>query len=220
MTTRILIADDHDLIRAGLRSVLEAHSQFQVVAEAATGAEAVELAALHSPDLVIMDVSMPGLDGIEATGRILAARPETRVLALSMHESRDYLARMLRAGACGYMLKIYAAREILAAIQTVLAGRTYLSPSMIGGMVRTLLTEGDSTDRTAAGPALTPRQVEVLKLIVSGKSLKEIAYQLHLSVKTLEKHRMHVMAKLGAGSSAELAMVAIRLGLVNPWNQP
>ena len=220
MTTRILIADDHDLIRAGLRSVLEAHAQFQVVAEAATGAEAVELASLHSPDLVIMDVSMPGLDGIEATGRILAAQPGTRVLALSMHESRDYLARMLRAGACGYMLKIYAAREILTAIHTVLEGRTYLSPSMIGGVVRTLLTEGDGTDRTAAVPALTPRQEEVLKLIVSGKSLKEIAYQLRLSVKTLEKHRMHVMAKLGAGSSAELAMVAIRMGLVDPWNQP
>jgi DNA-binding NarL/FixJ family response regulator len=220
MTTRILIADDHDLIRAGLRSVLEAHAQFQVVAEAATGTEAVELAALHRPDLVIMDVSMPGLDGIEATGRILAAQPTTRVLALSMHESRDYLSRMLRAGASGYMLKIYAAREILAAIHTVLEGRTYLSPSMIGGMVRTLLTEGDGAERAAAGPALTSRQVEVLRLIVSGKSLKEIAYQLRLSVKTLEKHRSHVMAKLGAGSSAELAMVAIRLGLVDPWNHP
>ena len=135
-----------------------------------------------------------------------------------MHSRRDFLTRMLRAGASGYMLKIYAAKEIIAAIHTVMEGRTYLSPAMLGGVVRAMLTEGGADPRSAA-PALTPRQVEVLRLIVGGKSLKEIAFHLHLSVKTLEKHRMHVMTKLGAGTSAELAMVAIRMGLVDPWNQ-
>ena len=218
MTTRILIADDHDIIRAGIRSVLEAHPQYAVVAEAGSGAQAVELARLHRPDLIIMDVSMPGMDGIEATGAILRESPETRVLALSMHESRDYLARMLKAGAAGYMLKIFAAKEILNAINTVMDCRTYLSPSMIGGVVRDIITDGDGHARMAAIPSLSPRQFEVLKLIVSGKSLKEIAFQLDLSVKTLEKHRQQVMAKLGAGSSAELVMIAIRMGLVDPWN--
>ena len=218
MATRILIADDHDIIRAGIRSVLEAHPQFAVVAEAGSGAQAVELARLHHPDLIIMDVSMPGMDGIEAAGAILREAPGTRVLALSMHESRDYLARMLKAGASGYMLKIFAAKEILNAVNTVMDGRTYLSPSMIGGVVRDIITDANGHARMATIPSLSPRQFEVLKLIVSGRSLKEIAFQLNLSVKTLEKHRQQVMAKLGAGSSAELVMIAIRMGLVDPWN--
>ena len=214
---RILVADDHDIIRAGIRSVLGAHPQYAVVAEAASGSQAVELAALHRPDLVIMDVSMPGMDGVEATGAILEALPGTRVLALTLHESRDHLARMLKAGASGYMLKIYAAKEILTAIDTVMEGRTYLSPAMIGGVIRDIITDDEGGLRTVQAPALSPRQLEVFKLIVTGKSLKEIAYQLHLSVKTLEKHRLQVMTRLGAGSSAELVLIAVRMGLVDPW---
>jgi len=218
MPTRILVADDHDIIRAGIRSVLGNHPQYAVVAEAGSGIQAIQLAGLHRPDLVIMDVSMPGMDGIEATRGILAALPGTRVLALSLHESRDYLARMLKAGASGYMLKIFAAKEIMTAIDTVMEGRTYLSPSMIGGVLRGIITDDEGGLRTAATPALTPRQVQVLKLIVTGKSLKEIAFELHLSVKTLEKHRQQVMTRLGAGSSAELVLIAIRMGLIDPWN--
>jgi len=213
---RILIADDHDIIRTGLRSVLEAGGKYTIVAEASSGAEAIELARTYAPDLVIMDVSMPGMSGIEATTAIIKELPRTRVLALSMHESRDYLARMLKAGASGYLLKFYAAKEIVTAVDAISEGRTYLSPSMIGGVVKDIITDGGA--QAEKQPALSPRQLEVMKHILSGKTLKEIAFDLHLSVKTLEKHRLLVMAKLGANSSAELAMIAVRLGLVDPWN--
>lgn len=216
MPIRILIADDHDLIRTGIRTVLEASPRYVIVAEAASGEEAVELARSSAPDLVVMDVTMPGMGGIEATAAILKHSPRTRVLALSMHESRDHLARMLRAGASGYLLKIYAAKEIVGAVEAVMVGRTYLSPSMIGGVIKDILADGGV--RPPDVPALTPRQFEVLKLILNGRSLKEIGFSLHLSVKTLEKHRQQVMAKLGANSSAELAMIAVRLGLVDPWD--
>ncbi len=216
MPTRIMIADDHDIIRTGLRSVLEANPKYLIVAEAGSGAEAVEQARLYAPDLVIMDVSMPGTSGIEATAAIVKELPRCRVLGLSMHESRDYLVRMLKAGASGYVLKIYAAKEIVSAVEAVIEGRTYLSPSMIGGMVKDIIAEGEA--QPASPPVLSPRQLEVMKHILGGKSLKEIAFSLNLSVKTLEKHRLQVMAKLGANSSAELAVIAIRMGLVDPWN--
>jgi DNA-binding NarL/FixJ family response regulator len=216
MPIRILIADDHDVIRTGLRSVLDPNPRFAVVAEAASGAEAMEQARLYAPDLVIMDVSMPGMSGIEAATAILEELPGTRVLALSMHESRDYLSRMLKVGASGYLLKMYAAKEIVNAVDAVMVGRTYLSPSMIGGVVKDILADG--ANPAPKGPALTARQLEVMKHILSGKSLKEIGFNLQLSVKTLEKHRNQIMAKLGANSSAELAMIAVRTGLVDPWN--
>jgi DNA-binding NarL/FixJ family response regulator len=215
MPVKILIADDHDIIRTGLRSVLEADSDYSVVAEACNGREAIDQAKRHLPDLVIMDVSMPEMDGIEATAAILQALPDTKVLALSMHENREFLVKMLKAGAAGYLLKIGAAKEITMAIRTVLAGRIYLSPSMIDGVVKELITSGGSGGNRECG--LSPRQTEVLGQIVSGKSMKEIAFEMGLSVKTLEKHRTQLMGKLGAKSSAELTMIAIRLGLVDPW---
>lgn len=216
MSIRILIADDHDIIRAGLRSILETSPKYAVVAEAASGAEAVELAKVYAPDLVIMDVSMPGMSGIEAAAAIREELPATRLLALSMHESREYLARMLKAGASGYLLKLYAAKEIIGAVEAVSEGRTYLSPSMIGGVLKDILS--DAGGPPSKVPALSKRQNEVLKHILAGRSLKEIAFNLGLSVKTLEKHRSQIMAKLGANNGAELAMIAIRLGLVDPWN--
>jgi len=216
MPTRVLIADDHDVVRTGLRLVLEATGNFLVIAEAGTGAEAIDLARRRAPDLIIMDVSMPGVSGLEATATILREQPGCRVLGLSMHESQECLVRMLKAGASGYVLKNFAAREIVAAAEAVVQGRTYLSPTMVGGMVKDLLAGGEGQPDPAHG--ITPRQLEVVKQILSGKSLKEIAFGLGLSVKTLEKHRLQVMARLGANSSAELAVIAIRLGLVDPWN--
>ncbi len=217
MTTRILIADDHDIIRAGLRGILEGDPDCLVVAEAENGRQALELARQAQPDLVIMDVSMPDMDGIEATAAILRERPETRVLALSMHENREFLVKVLKAGASGYLLKIGAAKEITAAIRTLMAGRVYLSASMVDGVVKELVTRSEGDKDVPAPPALTPRQLEVLEQIVQGRSMKEIAFDLGLSVKTLEKHRTQLMARLGARTSAELTMVAVRLGLVDPW---
>jgi DNA-binding NarL/FixJ family response regulator len=217
MPIKILIADDHDIIRAGLRSILDADPDYLVVAEACTGLEALDLARQHQPSLIIMDVSMPDMDGIEATKAILREFPDTKVLALSMHENRDCLVRMLRSGASGFLLKIGAAKEILSAIHSVLAGRTYLSPSMIDGVVKDLITGVDPASRKQAVPSISPRQQEVLKHIVSGKSVKEIAFQLGLSAKTVEKHRAQLMEKLGAKSIAELTMMAIRMGLADPW---
>ena len=216
MPTRVLIADDHDIVRTGLRIVLEENRNFLVVAEAGTGAEAIDQARRYAPDLVIMDVSMPGTGGIEATAALLREQPKCRVLGLSMHESQECLVRMLKAGASGYVLKIFAAKEIVAAAEAVVQGRTYLSPTMIGGMVKDLLTGGEPQPASAQG--LSPRQLEVVKHILGGKSLKEIAFCLNLSVKTLEKHRLQAMARLGANSSAELAVIAIRMGLVDPWD--
>ncbi len=220
MPITILIADDHDIIRTGIHSVLDADPKYSVVAEASTGREALERAREVRPDLIIMDVSMPDMNGIEATAAILKELPETKILAISMHENREYLVRMLKAGASGYLLKIGAAREITTAINTVIGGRTYLSPSMIDGVVKDLIADSAPEKAEAAPPALSPRQVEVLSHIVSGKSLKEIAFSMHLSIKTLEKHRMLLMGKLGAKSSAELTMIAIRMGLVDPWKCP
>jgi DNA-binding NarL/FixJ family response regulator len=217
MPTRILIADDHDIIRAGVRGALKADPAFSVVAEACTGREALELAKRHHPDLIIMDVSMPDMGGIEATSAILKELPDTKVLALSMHENREFLIRMLRAGASGYVLKIGAAKEITLAIHAVLEGRTYLSPSMIDGVVKDLIARGGQENGKEPCPQVSPRQLEVLKHMVGGKSIKEIAFMLNLSIKTLEKHRTQLMNKLGAKSVAELTMIAIRLGLVDPW---
>ena len=216
MPIRILIADDHDIIRAGLRSVLESDPDFSVVAEACSGREALTQARRHHPDLVIMDVSMPDMDGIEATAAILAECPEARILALSMHENREFMLKMLKAGALGYVVKIGAAKEISAAVKMVLDGRVYLSPSMIDGVVKELIASSGSSE---APPPITARQMEVLSQIVSGRSMKEIAFATGLSVKTIEKHRMQLMSRLGAKSTAELTMIAIRMGLVDPWKQ-
>lgn len=217
MTITILIADDHDIIRAGLHSVLDGDPDCSVVAEASSGREALELAKQHRPELIIMDVSMPDMDGIEATAAILKELPGTRVLALSMHENREFLIKMLKAGASGYLLKIGAAKEIITALRMVMEGRIYLSPSLIDGVVKELIA-GREIEGTA--PSISPRQREVLELIVSGQSLKEIAFAMGLSVKTLEKHRTQLMNRLGAKSSAELTMIAIRMGLVDPWKHP
>jgi two-component system response regulator NreC len=217
MPIRILIADDHDLIRTGIRSIIDLNPDHVVVAEATNGKEALDLARTHRPDLIIMDVSMPGMNGMEATQTILKDLPGTKILALSMHEDRKFLVGMLKAGASGYMLKLFATQEMGEAIKTVMDNRTYLSPSMISGVVKDLISTSETTTAAEAQPSITPRQAEVLKHVVSGKSLKEIAYAMNLSVKTLEKHRMQVMKKLGANSIPELTMIAVRMGVIDPW---
>lgn len=213
MPVRILLADDHAILRSGLRRILESYSGFAVVAEAASGPEAVALAREHQPEVVIMDVGMPGLNGLEATAQILRRSPATAVLILSMHSDERYVARALKAGARGYLLKDSVEQELIQAIQLVHAGQTFFSPAVAKAL--------SSRDEGAAGGAevedryelLTEREREVYQLLAEGKSNKEIATLLGLSLHTAETHRARVMEKLGLHSAAELVLSAVRRGL-------
>ncbi len=208
--TRVLLADDHKILRQGLRTLLEQEKDIQIVGEADTGRSSVELAGELAPDVVIMDVAMPDLNGIDATRRIAKAKPRIRVLALSMHSDGRYVRGMLQAGARGYILKDCAAEELTHAIRTVMAGQVYVSPGVTGTIVN-----GYVRQLTAAGaPAtLTRREREVLQLLAEGGSTANIAAGLHLSVKTIETHRKRIMDKLDLRSIAELTKYAIREGI-------
>lgn len=209
---RALLVDDHALVRAGLRTLLESIDGVAVVAEAGNGEEALRLAAELQPDLVVMDIAMPRLSGLDAAAHIREALPGTRVLVLSMHASEDYVRRALRSGASGYLLKDAAAVELELAVRAVICGETYLSPRVSTQVV----------DQYVRGPgvppgpvdALTPRQREILQLIAKGRSTKQIAHQLSLSVKTVETHRAQLMERLGLRDVASLVRLAIRAGLV------
>lgn len=214
MPIRILIADDHKIVGDGLKVLLEAQPEMGIVAQALNGREAVQLALKQKPDVVIMDVAMPDLNGLEAARQILAANPRIKVLALSMHADRRYVTGMLSAGASGYILKHCAFEELVQAIRVVLSDQVYLSPS-IAGIVVQELTQSKSLRTRASGPhqALTAREREVLQLIAEGHSAREIAQRLHLSVKTIETHRRQMMEKLEIRSVADLTKFAIREGL-------
>lgn len=209
---RIVLADDHQLVRAGLRSLLEKEPGFEIVAEASDGLEAVNLVTRLTPDLAILDIGMPNLNGIEATRQIRAEVPQTKVLALSMHASAQYVSRMFEAGASGYILKDSAYEELLQAVRTVMVGRIYLGKDITGVVIE------DYVRRTAAAPQvtetrLTPREREIAQMLAEGRSTKEIAGKLVVSVKTVETHRQHIMEKLKISGIAELTKYAIREGL-------
>ena len=212
MSIRILLADDHKITRQGLRSLLEKQSDMQVVAEAEDGRTAVRLTQELSPDVVIMDVSMPDLNGMEATRQIVSKSSNVKVIALSMHSDLQFVAVMLRSGAAGYLLKDCAFEELAGAIRTVVANQTYLSPTISGPVVddyRHRLSKADVSDVDI----LTDREREVLQLMAEGKSTKQIALKLHISVKTVETHRRQIMNKLNIHTIAELTKYAIRKGL-------
>lgn len=212
MSTRILIADDHKIVRDGLRSLLQQDADRIVVGEAADGRSAVRLARELAVDLVIMDVGMPELNGIEATRLIVADRRDTRVIALSMHSDRSYVARALQAGASGYLLKDCAFEELDRAITVVGHGKVYLSPGVAGVVVEDYVRRlADAPDPELA--LITGKERQVLQLVAEGRTTKEIAAALHLSVKTIETHRQNLMAKLDVHSIAELTKLAIRAGL-------
>lgn len=211
---RVILADDHRIVREGLRAVLE-KSGVTVVGEASTGREAVDLAHTLQPDVAIIDISMPDLNGIDATRRITAEAPTVRVLGLSMYADRRYVLAMLDAGAKGYLLKNAASKELLDGLTAVMAGQTYLSPSVTGDVVAHAL------DRSSARQALGDRQLslrerEVLQLLAEGKSSKEIASALSIALPTVETHRRQLMAKLNLRTVAELTKYAIREGLTSP----
>jgi DNA-binding NarL/FixJ family response regulator len=214
MAIRIILADDHQIIRQGLRSLVEQQPDMEVLAEAKEGRTAVELVQDLRPDVVIMDVAMPELNGVEATRKIIDQDQHLHVVALSMHKERQYVARMLEAGASGYLLKDCAFEELVDAIRTVVRGQTYLSPSIAGTVVDDYV-RNMPREELAAQQELTPREREVLQLMAEGQSTKEIARTLDVSVKTIETHRRNTMHKLEVDSVAELTKYAIREGITS-----
>jgi two-component system, NarL family, response regulator NreC len=207
---RIVLADDHGVVRQGFRRILDAQSDMEIVGEASNGREALEIATKLSPDVVVMDVAMPELNGIEATRRMGEAAPRTRVLALSMHKDSVYVREILRAGARGYLLKDSVDEDLIAAVRAVARGEGYLSP----GVADAVLTDYRQ-HVTDPIDLLTSREREVLQLIAEGKTNKEIATTLSLSVYTVDAHRGRIMEKLNLHSTGELVRFAIRKGLVD-----
>jgi DNA-binding NarL/FixJ family response regulator len=211
---RVLLADDHTLVRAGIRSLLEGLENVEVVGEAGDGQEAVRLAESLRPDVVLLDVGMPGLNGLDVAARLVIHDPSIRVLILSMHTSEEYVLRALRAGCAGYLLKGSAVAELEIAVRAVARGETYLSPAVSKHVMDDYVRRtGGATDPI---DALTPRQREVLQLVAEGNTSKDIADRLGLSFKTVEAHRAQIMERLGLHDVAGLVRFAMRMGLVRP----
>jgi DNA-binding NarL/FixJ family response regulator len=209
-TARLLLVDDHDVVRRGLRALLEERPGWQVVAEATNGRDAVELALKLKPDVVILDMSMPELNGLEATRRIRKELPKTEVLVFTMHESEELMREVLAAGARGYLLKSDAPAHVIAAVETLLRHRPFFTWKVSQALLDRFLTAADSS---AAEP-LTSREREIVQLLAEGCSNKAIASRLEISVKTVETHRAAVMRKLGLHSIAELVRYAVRNHLI------
>ncbi len=212
MSVRILLADDHRMFRDGLRALLAAQTDLEVVGEAEDGLTALELAMKLRPDIVILDLAMPRLHGIEVVRRLAADLPRTRVIVLTMHSDRRFVVEALRSGAAAYVLKEAGFAELAGVIDEVRAGRLYLSPAVAEQVVRDYVRLAEAEAGSALA-VLSGREREVMQLIAGGRSTKEIAGELHLSVKTVESHRKQIMDKLGLHSVAELTKYAIREGL-------
>jgi two-component system response regulator NreC len=214
MSVRIILADDHKIMREGLRALLAKQKEIEVIAEADSGRGVIELCSQLHPDVVVIDISMPDLNGIDAARQITREAPDIKVIALSMHSDKKYVKEMLAAGASGYLLKDAAFEELGMAIATVLKNKTYLSPQITDTVVKDYVNENVPRD-SIASTALSPREREVLQLIAEGKSTRDIAAKLYVSVKTIETHRKQIMAKLGLNSIAEITKYAIREGLTS-----
>ncbi len=214
MPVRVILADDHTLVRAGLRKLLESVADLIVAGEAKDGMELLALVEQLQPDLVLVDIAMPGLNGLEAAARMARSWPAIKVVVLSMHQSEEYVRQALRSGAAGYLLKDAAPLELEMALKAVLAGETYLSPAVSKGVVSDYVRRLRDDDSPRTG--LTPRQTEVLQLIAEGHSSKEIARRLNLSLKTVDTHRTQLMKQLDIHEVAGLVRYAMRVGLVSP----
>jgi DNA-binding NarL/FixJ family response regulator len=210
---RIIIAEDHTLVRQGIRALLEQSKEVSVVAEASTGHEAILLTEEHKPDVVVMDLSMPRMDGAQAAGRILDMDLPTQVIILSMHADTTMVQQLLRRGVKGYLLKDAVTEELMLAIRSVSQGKMYLSPTISDTVMTMLLSPPDASAENAAD-LLTPREREVLQLVAEGNTNSAIANTLNISIKTVEKHRAHVMSKLEVNDLASLIRAAMKQGLI------
>jgi len=212
---RLILADDHAVVRSGIRMLLEAQPDIEIVAEAESGRQAVDQVRKMKPDVVLMDVQMPELNGIEATQEIKKIAPETAVLALTMHEDDQYFFEMLHSGASGYVPKRAAPDELVTAIRTVARGEIFLYPSLATRLVQDYLKRADSGEQPLVYDDLTPREREVLVLIAEGLTNAEIADRLVISVKTVDRHRENIMRKLNMHNRIDLVKYAIRTGLID-----
>lgn len=215
LKTKILLADDHAVVRRGLRLVLDAEPDLEVVAEAGDGAEAVREALDESIDLAVLDVTMPRLTGLQAAEELSRRRPELRILILSMHDNDQYLFQALRAGASGYVLKSAADRDLVEACRSAMRGEPFVYPKGLAALIREYL-EAAKEDGSQSEDPLTPREVEVVKLVAESYTTREIAEALVISEKTVERHRANILEKLGFRDRVELTRYAIRRGLVEP----
>ena len=215
MSVRILLADDHALVRRGVRLILDADPELEVVAEASDGAEAVEAARDTEVDLAVLDIAMPRMTGLQAAREIARRRPQVRILMLSMYDHEQYFFEALKAGASGYVLKSAADEDLVGACHAAMRGEPFLYAGVMSTLVRDVQERIRRGDRVPEA-ALTPREEEVVKLIAEGHSSKEISSALHISLKTVERHRANVLAKLGMRDRTELTRYAIRAGLVEP----
>ncbi|MGB2905761.1 MAG: response regulator transcription factor [Candidatus Aminicenantaceae bacterium] len=212
---KVVLADDHTIVRKGLRSLLDAEVDMDVIGEAGDGKEAIELVGQLKPHIVVMDIGMPVLNGLEATRRIIKKHPDTKVLILTMHTNEEYVFEILQAGASGYIIKKAAPTELVAAIRAVKQGESFLSPSISKKVIEEYLQRAGEEKREDAFDLLTDREREVLQLIAEGLSTREIAEKLFISTKTVETHRMHMMEKLDLHGTADLTRYAIRKGIVD-----
>jgi two-component system response regulator NreC len=214
MDIKILLADDHKITRDGLKALLESQKNMIVIGEAENGRQAVRLASELAPDVIVMDINMPELNGIEATRQIIAELPDTKIIALSMYSDKRYVVGMLKAGVSGYLLKNCAFDELVSAITAVVANQNYMSQKIADTVMKDYANILESSDSSPAS-TLTAREREVLQLIAEGLKTKDIATRIHVSVKTVETHRQQVMRKLNAKSVAELTKIALREGLTS-----
>ncbi len=214
---RVVIADDHPIVRAGLVGLVDAADDIEVVGTAATGLEAVEAAAAHAPDVVLMDLRMPGLDGDQATAQIVAARPETRVVILTTYESDDAILRAIEAGASGYLLKAAPEAELLEGVRAVAAGEVALAPGIAALLVKRVAARapgGEAGPTASTGPALSTRELEVLRLVAQGLSNRVIGERLFLGEATVKTHLLHAFAKLEVNDRTRAVTRAMELGLL------
>jgi DNA-binding NarL/FixJ family response regulator len=212
---RILLADDHALVRRGVRLILDGEPGLRVVAEAGDGAEAIAMARSHTVDLAVLDIAMPRMTGLQAARELAATQPGLRILMLTMYDNEQYFFQALKAGACGYVLKSVADRDLLAACRAAMRGEPFLYPGAVTALIRNYLDRARQGQETP-DRILTAREEEVLKLVAEGRSSKDIAETLFISVKTVQRHRANLLRKLGLRDRLDLTRYAIRAGLIEP----